>query len=767
MCLDPSRVGFSLNDLEVYTNLPTKTSAILKLLTQHLPAHLVTKLAATCHEKINVKKEYTWLVDYLEVIKANSTSSTAVSIDWLKLSQLINGFEQLSMFNLFTLDLDLNKIIFEYIARLDDNSSFQLDEQETESCSEAKRKLFSLSLNFSKSSGDDYLIQIIDKYLFSSGNAEAEKRMSRFFQFYKSELCQAICVRYETLVKYIVSKVNVAFVKAIALLVFLVEHVSTDKTLRKTHGSKLVTCVYDHWAVFKANGWQQEFAKSSNNSTENKLALINLLTKALLVESNRSNSSAAVSEMYMSLLVDKTLKLGVKIKLLDLLYFFADSPEPYTARAYLGQFIAQLPLKSSELVRGESSYNDYANAIRKLLVSLELSRSLDLFHVMVKIVCREREHIFDPEVQASFVRFVRHLEASKQASLLDFYWTNSFRKPYDQDDRKFTHFDKVIFEILKTCDKPVFLDFMSANVVYLIGLLESDLRDTRESQLEEVCRVRTCALRMLELAYKRLHKDEIFFSGAKLCMAYETTKLGQVKDGKELTKEVLRKCRKHLSEDLSMAKRSSSNMADVVRQLHCSAYNCLSSLFIRTQTEPKLYLVCLFKDDVNKREFIFEPLIDTAKKYKFPVETEKFEERKTKFISLRDEFRESSNDAGANGAVEYISSVSATGNGGGGVSYMNTQNMYESSLSEELSVFDFTAAGKAHHQQQHILSTSSLLNSSSSSLNLSGSFGSSQSTEAFKRKHSAYFYRYDEVGDENFKRDATIEIEIDDVRTFF
>jgi len=35
-------------------------------------------------------------------------------------------------------------------------------------------------------------------------------------------------------------------------------------------------------------------------------------------------------------------------------------------------------------------------------------------------------------------------------------------------------------------------------------------------------------------------------------------------------------------------------------QMHCSAYNCLCSLFIRTQTEPKLYQAFLFKDDVAK-----------------------------------------------------------------------------------------------------------------------------------------------------------------------
>ena len=126
--------------------------------------------------------------------------------------------------------------------------------------------------------------------------------------------------------------------------------------------------------------------------------------------------------------------------------------------------------------------------------------------------------------------------------------------------------------------------------------------------------------------------------------------------------------------------------------LHSAAYNCLVSLFIRTQTEPKLYLACLFKDDVAKSEFIFEPLIDKKKEYKFLIEVDNFNERKTKLISLRNEFQENGTSADA-----YIGSLHSTGtmvnnalNNSSGSGYLNTQNMFESSLSEELSVFDFT-----------------------------------------------------------------------------
>ncbi len=127
---------------------------------------------------------------------------------------------------------------------------------------------------------------------------------------------------------------------------------------------------------------------------------------------------------------------------------------------------------------------------------------------------------------------------------------------------------------------------------------------------EWFCMTKKCVFEVIEIAYKRLHKDEIFFPNAKICSTYETVKFGQVKDGKELTKEVLRKCRKFLNENIPIStsvlldQPGVDRLENVQRQLHCSAYNCLIAMFVCTQTEPKLYLAFLFKDDAGKVTFV-------------------------------------------------------------------------------------------------------------------------------------------------------------------
>lgn len=93
--LDPARVGFSLSDLDVLANLPTKTRLVLKLLSQSFPPDLNARLKRMFVHLIDERREFKTLHDYVEVIKKRAPNMQAsnVQIDWLKLSQLVTGFE--------------------------------------------------------------------------------------------------------------------------------------------------------------------------------------------------------------------------------------------------------------------------------------------------------------------------------------------------------------------------------------------------------------------------------------------------------------------------------------------------------------------------------------------------------------------------------------------------------------------------------------------------------------------------------------------------
>ena len=200
-----------------------------------------------------------------------------------------------------------------------------------------------------------------------------------------------------------------------SLLLQLVEYVASDKQLRKAHGAKVVSFLYEHWHLFR------EFWIEPN--LESKLLLVALLTKCCCVElvpfeaTKAIASSLNISEMYMSLLVDASTTLSFKCKLLDMLCVFGESPAPYQLKTYLNRFVTeQLPLRSAELRKGDDDYQDYLSVVRKMLVAVEMSSTppLDLVALVVGLFCREEKHLCDEEIQTSLIGFVRRLDDAKQ-----------------------------------------------------------------------------------------------------------------------------------------------------------------------------------------------------------------------------------------------------------------------------------------------------------------------------------------------------------------
>lgn len=760
MCLDPQLVGFNLNDLDVYTNLPIKTRAFLKLFTQHMPANLQSKLKKVCRKIVgDEKKEVEALIQSISGDTSISNPKTA-TVDWIKLSQLVTGYEQLDEYGLYEFPHGLNRTLFDFVC----NKSSSSYEQESLTSSEAKRKLFNLCMGFNsspikqiKTPGQDYLIEIIDKYLLNGQDGDEEKKSLSLFTYFKSEVCSWICRRHDVIMRYLLAKVNVNMVKIVTLLTWLMEYlIYSEKQLKKSHGVKIVQTLYENWSCFK-DYWHAE------SPLEQKILLVSLLTKSLQIDSivlsKSEQAKKNVSEMYMSLLVDTKTKLNFKAKLLDLLYFFCDSPAPYTLKPHMNQFLTQLPLRSQELVKGEEAYNDYVVIMRKTLASLCLSLSTELLSTIVSVVCRESEHICDEYVTISLTSFIKHLETSRQESVIASYWEGWSRG--NDDERKYTIFRKVLLVFLENCEKPVFVEFLCKNLMQMVKILDEDVR---EATADTMCLNKKNVFEVLTLAYKRLYKDEIFSSASsRVCSLYEKEKFGQVKDGKELTKEVLRKCRKYLCEDVvrgptassltqisSQANTQVEKNLSAQRQLHCSAYNCLVSLFIRTQTEPKLYTAFLFKDDTSKNELIFEQLVDKNKTYQFQIETESVQDKKTRLVSLRNEFRDQRGQSGES-SVNYISTMHSTNTMAGSVTYMNTQNMYESSLSDELSAYDFTTSGGAKNSM------------ASFEASIMGT-GSSGTQVSIKRKPSNIVYvKSDQFLSSDELANMNIEIETDEL----
>ncbi len=442
------------------TNLPLKTSAFFKTFFQHAGISLQNRFKNQLSQIINQNKQFNQIITNIE-----SRSTIKTAIDWLKLSQLISGYEQLNEFNIFHLQLDLTRIVYDYLTRKPgDIATLAVDEPESLTCVDAKNKLLGLclrmnynSIRLSKTS-DDYLIEIIDKYLFDQTD-------SGILAYYIGEVSLWMCKRNDQIITYVLNKLKLNFGKCIGLFINLADYLCGDKVQRKAFGKQVAIRFYQSWSLLR-DYWQPQA------NIETKTLLVNLMTKLILIESvGKDEVYKAVTEMYMSLLADEKTKLSFKSKLLDLLCFFCETPVLFSVKSSVGQLVAQFPLRSTELIKGTDGWNDYVNVVRKMIAAFELSKSFELIEVVVNLMCRETEHICGDEIESGLVRCVRRLDGCKQTALINYYWENSFR---DMDERKQLIFRKVLMNILRNCEKPSFLEFMCRNVSDLIRILEVD-----------------------------------------------------------------------------------------------------------------------------------------------------------------------------------------------------------------------------------------------------------------------------------------------------
>ena len=476
LTLNPTSLGFSLKNLEIFSNLSPKIRQFYKKVIQNLPMAKQNELR--CHCEFIVSESKNLNLDFLVL----------ENIDWINLSHLISGYEILNDFKIFTIGTDMSKFL----------CNLNQEETESQTTTEAKRKLFSLCLSIN----GNLLTKILENYL------EGQNSFVNL-SYFRAEIFTQCLNLYSDILEYFFSKLSSNFSKIIQFLINFVDFISLDKQLRKTNGQKLILKLFDNWSKFEPY-W------SCDNQF--RIIMISFLTKCLMIQSPELKNEK-VFQMYFEFLTDDRALLNFKARVLDLLHFFTQSPKFKTS---LSHFMSQLPLRSQDLAKSDDIYKDYQNVIYRLLICLELSQNLDILYLLIGLVCREKDHLCKSQFRETLERFIKKLSSEKQMEVIKQNWAN-FKQ--SDDERKFLLFENVLFIFLKNCDKPVFIDFMSENILNLIEILNWNLN---EFSFEMTCMNKKCVFQLIELAYKRLHKDEIFFADAKICIAYETSKLGKI-----------------------------------------------------------------------------------------------------------------------------------------------------------------------------------------------------------------------------------------------
>ncbi|XP_049981118.1 DNA-dependent protein kinase catalytic subunit [Alexandromys fortis] len=406
-----------------------------------------------------------------------------------------------------------------------------------------------------------------------------------------------------------------------------------DRAVHKQHGVKLAAAIMQNWR--KCDSWW-----AADSAPESKVTVLSLLAKMLQIDSALSfdtihSSFPEIFTTYASLLADTKLGLHLKGQALILLPFFTSPTEDRleNLKHILEKLIvSNFPMKSDEFPTDSLKYNNYVDCMKKWYWS--------------------------PHV--------------KQLNLLQSVYTMFRKDELPSNVTRQAFVDRSLLTVLWHCDLDTLKEFFSRIVVDAIDVLKSRFTKVNEFTFDTQITKKMCYYKILAVMYSRLSKDDVHSKESKINQAFHGSCIAE---GNELTKILLKSCHDAFTENMA----GESQLLEKRRLYHCAAYNCAISLICCVFNELKFYQGFLFSEKPEKNLYIFENLIDLKRCYAFPIEVEVPMERKKKYIEIRKEARDAAN--GTSGSPHYMSSLS----------YFT-----ESSLSEEMSQFDFSTGVQSY-----------------------------------------------------------------------
>ncbi|XP_056629192.1 DNA-dependent protein kinase catalytic subunit isoform X2 [Triplophysa dalaica] len=667
---EPSSIGFNMADLEVMSQLPEVCVPLLKAFAS---THYKAELESGIRKRITVQSvEELCAVDLYE---ADTRGNHA------NINLLLSACKQLHQSGLLNSVLHTQDVgyghslgsklltsVYKSIAPGNDRKSLP-------SMDVGSRKLADRLVQLAFCLGDQseqlvgVLLNTITLSVPLSGSLNPHflsfSHGEYFYSLFQTSINAELLCRLDSTVPLLLTAANQNPSMVSVLLNGILDHSFRERSVRKSQGSQLAEQVLKGWDLLRS-WWEGPAA-----SPQSKTSVLTLLAKVLQIDSSVCSNTDhpsfnTVFTTFTSLITDEALPLNLKSQALVMLPFFTTLPNmplEELRRALETLVAAHFPMQSDEFPRGSLQCNNYMDCVRKLLEALQLSQSPALLKLMARVLCRDKKHIMEELFQTCFQKIAHQSKLERQVLLLNSVYQSFQAKDVQSNSMLMGLIDRVLLPLATHCNPEALSQFFITNITDIMTTLQTRFTKPVESVFESQIMMKIGRYKLLEMLYSRLPKEEVYSKNSAINQAFCVTPNAE---GNELSKNLLKSCFEAFTENMS----GETVLLELRRQYHCAAYNCSIALISCSFNETKFYQGFLFTEKPEKNQLIFENLIDAQRIYNFPIEIDVPIERKKKYVMIRKEV------SGENGdAPVYLSSQSY---------------MADSSLSEEMSQFDFS-----------------------------------------------------------------------------
>ncbi|XP_063237602.1 DNA-dependent protein kinase catalytic subunit-like isoform X2 [Bacillus rossius redtenbacheri] len=333
-----------------------------------------------------------------------------------------------------------------------------------------------------------------------------------------------------------------------------------------------------------------------------------------------------------------------------------------------------VPRQTSELPAGSLRRSGFVSAFSRLLEALEGSGSRVLLLGVLSMTAGDQAHVCEEALQTTLRYFVTRLPPEKQSSALEVPYRVFASRDYDPASRLGAALRFCRTMLQHACEEGL-RGFATAHARQLREWVSQPCLSAARPEADHQLADRVGAWTVFELLFCRLDQSEL---GSPECPVTRAAFPGAELSGKELLVELCRRASSVRQETVPASLTDQAELTELFRKYQCATYNALISIISNSKRTPgdlKFYHTFLFSETRGRDKLLWSKIVDYSHDTAFSMDWEEIPARRKKLVAIR------RSNAGA-----------APGGGEGGVAYpaTGTQMLFDSTLREDVTGFDFT-----------------------------------------------------------------------------
>lgn len=320
-------------------------------------------------------------------------------------------------------------------------------------------------------------------------------------------------------------------------------------------------------------------------------------------------------------------------------------------------------LKEKYLNQPPASHIAFLTTFKKLLQAVKISKSTILLKSAIDIYVTVPYTNEDTNLNLTLKSFIRYIKVDQQLSALQCIYEMSFDNKNYSVTQRYSIANDVLPSLIQNCYYSTFEQFYIDKIKSLIAVISEN--NAKTFDIDHITN-QIVAYILIELLFLRI-KTENFEDGS--CLITKAA-FGETSD-KKLVRVLFQHASGVCKKTYSLNKQEEK---DLLRLYQCHCINALISMISNTQKEITFYN-WLFNREENKQDILWKNVIDNDKKYFFDIDFDAVPSVKKVLVNIRTNLLVSRKELDPNVRT---------------VKYVESQHLFNSTLSEDITQFDFS-----------------------------------------------------------------------------